>query len=66
MLQGLAKPGDTVNNPDYDIYKAFKAHLNLGDSIESMDVYTAWAVWKTAYTAGYEATLKDDPRPCEA
>ena len=55
-----------MKNPDYDIYEAFKAHLNLDDNIENMDIYAAWAVWKTAYTAGYEATPKDDPPPCEA
>lgn len=53
---------------DYDLYEAFKAHLNLGDSIDSinsMDIYAAWAVWKAAYNAGYEATQQDGP-PCEA
>ena len=53
---------------DYDLYEAFRAHLNVGDSIDcinSMDIYAAWAVWKAAYNAGYEATLKHEP-PCEA
>lgn len=53
-------------NPDCDIYEAFKAHLQLDDTIdqiENIDIYAAWALWKTAYKAGCEAALKEENKP---
>ena len=50
--------------PGCEIYEAFRTHLGLNDGIDSMDVYTAWALWKAAYKAGFDAATKEPEPPC--